>query len=156
MLAVSNTSPLHYLVQLDCAAILPQLFTAIAAPDIVISELTHPSAPLIVRMWASSPPPWLELVKTNEDLALSATGLHPGEIGAILLAENRKADFVILDDLHARRIAEARGLQIIGLLGILKRAAQASLIDANAVAIRLLASNFRISPSLVRRELLER
>lgn len=154
MLAVSNTSPLNYLVQLGCVEILEKIYARIARPSIVIEELQHAKTPEIVRQWALSPPTWLEVIQTVSDASLAETGLHAGEIGAISLAESCKADFVILDDRHARSIATSRGLTDIGLLGVLKRAVTMGILDPRTITEQLLQTTFRISPDLAREELL--
>lgn len=42
-----------------------------------------------------------------------------GEREAIALALETEADFIILDDQQARRVARARGLQVTGTVGVL-------------------------------------
>ena len=81
MIVVSDTSPLNYLVLIQCADLLPQLFGRVAAPPEVITELLHVRAPIAVRAWASSPPAWLEVVATQAPpMELS---LGPGEAAAL-------------------------------------------------------------------------
>ena len=77
--------------------------------------------------------------------------LDRGEREAILLAEQLAADLVVLDDKTARRIALVCGLRIIGLLGILKDAASAGLIDLAATFERLRAVGFWVAPTLLQR-----
>lgn len=81
--------------------------------------------------------------------------LDPGEREAILLAEQLVADLVILDDKAARQIASARGLNMIGLLGILKDAARAGLIDLATIFEGLRSAGFWVAPSLLQRLLTE-
>ena len=96
---------------------------------------------------------WLEIVDVEPSQELLDIGLHAGEVGAIRLAEIRSATFVILDDSDARIVATRRGLQVTGLLGVLKRAAQSGLVDGKELVERLLKTTFRISPELARKEL---
>jgi predicted nucleic acid-binding protein len=77
--------------------------------------------------------------------------LDPGERDAILLAEQLKANLVILDDKFARRIAVERGLKIIGLLGIVKDAARSGLLDLEMTFEQLQDVGFWVSPSLLER-----
>jgi predicted nucleic acid-binding protein len=81
--------------------------------------------------------------------------LDPGETAAILLAEQLKADLVILDDKAARQIATERGLKIIGLLGILKDGAQSGLLDLTITLEQLNQAGFWVAPSLWERLLAE-
>ena len=66
MRAVSNTSPLCYLILIEEIGILPELFTEIVIPPAVSRELAHPDAPVEVRDWIGSPPEWLSVVKAPE------------------------------------------------------------------------------------------
>lgn len=75
--------------------------------------------------------------------------LAPGEHKAILLAEQLKADLVILDDKAARRIAKERGLIVVGLLGILKDADENGLLDLKPTFERLREAGFWVAPSLL-------
>jgi predicted nucleic acid-binding protein len=56
-----------------------------------------------------------------------------------------------MDDLRARQLAEAIGLQVIGTLGILLRAKQVGLIRAvKPLVDDVIAQGFRLSPELLR------
>ncbi len=54
--AVSNTSPLCYLILIDEIRILPELFTEIVIPTAVRRELAHRDAPEEVRGWIAKLP----------------------------------------------------------------------------------------------------
>lgn len=66
----------------------------------------------MVKIWIAQPPNWLQIqpIELSQDIELKKLDL--GEQEAILLAEQLKADLVILDDKSARRIAVERGLNI--------------------------------------------
>ena len=84
MIVVSDTSPLNYLVLIQQEHVLPSLFSRVVAPPAVVRELGHPAAPSAARLWAASPPSWLEiLVPSFVDESLS---LGLGETEAISLA----------------------------------------------------------------------
>ena len=53
-----------------------------------------------------------------------------------------------MDDLDGRRVARARGLIVIGTIGILETAAIRGLLDLPAVLAQLQATTFYTSPSL--------
>ena len=42
---VSDTSPLHYLIQCDAVHVLPALFQQVLMPPVVFAELQHPPTP---------------------------------------------------------------------------------------------------------------
>ncbi|HBG93477.1 MAG TPA: DUF3368 domain-containing protein [Nitrospiraceae bacterium] len=55
--------------------------------------------------------------------------LHLGEIEAIALAGEIKADLIILDDKKAREFAEKEGLKVAGLLALLIIAKEKRIIE---------------------------
>lgn len=80
---------------------------------------------------------------------MSRRRLGDGELEAIALALGLNADQIILDDLPARRLAEASGLNVIGTLGLLLGARRAGLIDRIRPELdRLLKTSFFLSPEL--------
>ena len=72
-----------------------------------------------------------------------------GERQAIVLAQEIRSDFIILDDRRARRIAQDQGLNVIGTLGILTIAAEKGLINLSEALDDLKTTNFRVSSSLL-------
>ena len=58
---VSDTSPLHYLVECEAIEILPGLFQEILIPPTVHRELQHQKTPPRVRAWALSLPTWMKV-----------------------------------------------------------------------------------------------
>jgi len=76
--------------------------------------------------------------------------LGAGECEAITLAEELKADALLVDDWAARREAERRKVSIQGTLGLLSLAAERGLIDLGEAIGRLRTANFRASEGLLR------
>jgi len=152
---VSDTSPICYLLLIDKIDLLPQLYGTVIIPQTVRDELEAVGSPVVVKDWIEQPPEWLEIRAVSVGLDTALGRLDPGEREAILLAEQLMADWVILDDKAARQIASVRGLRVIGLLGILKDAARAGLIDLAASFEQLRAAGFWVAPSLLQRLLEE-
>ena len=61
----------------------------------------------------------------------SLGSLHRGELEAIVLARELKADFVLLDDHLARKKAKRMGIKIIGTLGVLLLASKNKIITSH-------------------------
>jgi predicted nucleic acid-binding protein len=59
-----------------------------------------------------------------------SVSLHAGEVETIMLADEIKADLVIIDDSLARKYALQAGLVVTGTMGILMKAKKASLVEA--------------------------
>lgn len=149
MIIISDTSPLRYLVVLGCADLLPQIFGRVLIPPAVLTELTDASSPEALRLWATPLPEWLEV---RRPASLDATlDVDPGETEAISLAQELHANRLLIDDAKGRRAATERGIPIAGTLGILTLAADLGMIDLPAVLDRLVQTNFRVSPALIRK-----
>ena len=93
---VSDTSPLHYLVECEAIEILPALFQEILIPPTVHRELQHQKTPSRVRAWAQSLPGW---VKVQAPAVLDdSLNVDEGEKEAICLAREVKAVAIRMDD----------------------------------------------------------
>jgi len=55
MIVVADTSPIHYLVQLGEADLLPELYGRVLVPSAVVEELRHPKAAAENRALAGAP-----------------------------------------------------------------------------------------------------
>ena len=158
MLVVSDASPLRYLILVGYADVLPRLFGRVIAPPEVIAELNHCKTPEAVRAWISVRPAWLEVRGPAE--TMEATGLGLGERQAISLAQEFRADAVLIDDRDAVKEAKSRGLMVLGTLAIRNEAASRGLIaDLRGTLWRLVyETNFRGNPTTDRivRDMLRR
>ena len=73
-----------------------------------------------------------------------------GESEAIVLALEEKPNFVLIDDLKARKFAKMYGLQIIGTTGILLEAKKKGLIpEIKPLISELLINGIRISSRII-------
>ncbi|NJK27625.1 MAG: DUF3368 domain-containing protein [Coleofasciculaceae cyanobacterium SM2_3_26] len=155
MIVISDTSPICYLLLVEQIDLLPSLYQGIVIPETVEDELGASEPPPAVKSWIANPPSWLQVqpVEPLQDVQLGK--LDPGERDAILLAERLQADLVILDDKAARGVAVERGLRIIGLLGVLKDAARAGLVDLEVAFVRLQEVGFWVAPNLLERLLMD-
>jgi|SRR5579859_2184376 len=151
MQAVSNTSPLRYLIAVDHAELLTGLFGEILIPTGGAEELADEGAPSIVRQWIAKPPTWLRILplQSPPDAELMAS-LDRGEREAIQLTTEQKADVLIMDEWRGRAIAQRKGLPLVGALAVLGDSYQRALIDE---PLKILADmrqeGFRISGQLV-------
>ena len=133
MLVVSDTSPLTALLQIGKANLLAALFGRVLIPPGVRDELLQ---------FHSSLPDYMETRGIENRHAADVLGqdLDRGEAEAIVLAEESRADYLLMDEKRGRAIAKARGLDVIGLLGVLLKARKAGLTPSLAACIDELES----------------
>lgn len=150
MRVVSNTSPLCHAILLGETRLFPALFGEIAIPAGVAEELASEGAPQPVRDWIARPPGWLQVhAVAAAESAPGLESLHRGEREALVLALRSGASFVLLDERAARRAAEALGLRVMGLVGVLDLAARRGWLDFPSALDRLVATGFYLTPRLV-------
>jgi predicted nucleic acid-binding protein len=149
MIVIADTSPLNYLVLIDRADLLPQLFGHVLIPPAVFNELKQPEASERVRDWVAHAPSWLQVRSLHSRPDPSLDHLDSGEREAIALAEEVKADQLLIDEADARREAARRNLPYMGTLGVLRVAARLDLIDLPSDLTRLQQTTFYVDPELI-------
>ena len=150
MLVIANTSPLHYLVLIDHSDVLPILFERVLIPPAVAEELQQPRTPVPVRAWIISPPAWLAVHAPRQPLITPTLPLGAGEREAISLAQDLRADLLLMDDLDGREEAEHHGFAVMGTLRVLELAAERGLLDFPPAITKLQTTSFHLPLSLVR------
>lgn len=147
MIVVSDTSPITNLIQIDCLHLLQAVFGHIVIPQTVYKELCEiPTQKTILddQDWIS-----VAAAENRSVITQLEVDLDKGEAEAIALALELKTDFLIIDEIKGRTIAESMGIRIVGLLGTLLKAKELG----HLVAIRpkleeLVKLGFRINPRL--------
>jgi len=153
MLAVSDTTPINYLLHIRGVHSLAKLFDEVVIPGKVGRELVKPGGPLtdIARIGF---PERVEGVRLVEEKLRSPTDasdlkrLDDGEREAILLAEKLNVDIVLMDEREGRNVAKGHGLQPKGTLGILDEAGREGVVDVPEMVEELRETNFHASPEL--------
>jgi uncharacterized protein len=148
MIVVSDTSAISNLLQVDLLHILNLVYGKIIIPQAVYEELCEiESQKQIVDSlkWIEVGfPSDIEFIKKLE------SDLDVGESEAIALAIELKADFLVIDELIGRKIAESLGIRIVGLLGTLLKAKENGYIEAVSPILENLytKAGFHINPQL--------
>jgi len=150
ILVVADTTPLNYLILIECEEVLAKLFTRVLIPPAVLRELQDSGTPEVVRQWTEKLPAWLEVRPAQERSAGALpVSLGAGEREAIALGAELHADLLLVDDREAREEASKHGLRILGTLGLLERAAELGLVSLPETIERLGGTTFRIARALV-------
>ena len=151
MIVVSDTTPIISLLKIDRLDLLQSNFGEVLIPKAVYEELTQDDqfeneAKLIMRC------PYVKIAQiTNYDSVKSLqsrTGLDLGESEAIILADERNADLILMDEAAGRRIAKQLGKNLMGLIGLLIVSYERKIIDSDEIrmaAETLRQNNRRIS-----------
>ena len=157
MKVVTNSTPLIELSKINRLELLREMYGSIIIPtevytEVVIDGVSKPGAAAVkAAEWI-----FCQAVIDGERIKMlrSLTDLDLGECGAIALAEEIDAQRVIIDDRAAREVAIARGLPVVGTVGVLIAAKARHLIPAvKPILDALLAHGARISDELYRQAL---
>ncbi len=146
MIVVADTSPPLHLGRIHRLELLPAVVQRVTIPQTVWGELVHAGTrPDVVA--AIEAADWIDVVP---DPVAQDLGLDPGETAAILLAENVHADALLIDERRGRAVAAARGISVIGTLGIVAGARKMGALERAApVVAELRADGFWLSDALV-------
>lgn len=110
IVVVSDTSAIRALIQIGEIDILRQLYGQILIPEAVGNELkrSHAHIPGFIQIESISPSPELHARIQTLDI---------GEAHAITLAEQIRADLLLIDEKKGRAAAASAGLQYMRLVG---------------------------------------
>ncbi len=143
MIVVADSSAFVVLIAIGYADVLPALFHEIVIPPQVAAELASPKRSEAVRAFIAAPPSWLRIV--DPKFVEGIKGLHTGEGAAISLARELGADRIIIDEVSGRKAASARGLSVVGTIGVLEAAAGRKLIDLSDAFAKVKDTDFWVS-----------
>jgi predicted nucleic acid-binding protein len=137
-IVITDTSCFVLLEKIDALAILHQLFATV---------LTTPE---IKKEYGDPLPEWVIIQSSNQSLTEEFSQyVDQGEASALALAAEIFCDYIILDDMAARKLAEKLGLPIKGTVGVLLYAKQKGVIPLLRPYLDLIQqTNFRLSNQL--------
>lgn len=148
MIVVSDATAINHLGRAGLIFILPEMLGIVIVPSAVYAELQAGETPRAVREIVEAKPGWLQVRKATFVVDAELDQLDRGEREAILLAEELKADLLLMDERKGRRIATKRKITIIGTLGLLERAAGLGMVDFRNALNALKSSDFYVSRDL--------
>jgi predicted nucleic acid-binding protein len=150
-IVVSDTSPIRALGHLGLIDLLRELFSTVIIPPAVEMELRLPPPRFVCINVADWEFMQVQTPRGHADVAQLLNVLDLGEAEAITLASEISADAILIDESDGRRVAEARGLDVVGTLGVLIAARQYGLIGPLRPLIERLQAELRffLTPALI-------
>lgn len=153
MRAVVNSTPLIALSITGHLPLLNTLFDRVFVPvsvyqEVVLQGKGRPGAEAVAQAdWLTVQAP-----KRPESLPAELLQIDRGEQDVIMLGQAIKADWVLIDEKLARRLASSLGLHVKGTLGVLLIAYRVGLISKEAAietVQELAGSSVRLNPRLL-------
>ena len=138
---VVNSTPLIVLCGIGRLDILRGLYQEIYIPVAVYREVTAKEDSACVQIKNAGDWIHVEQIRDHAEKKMYKAKLHDGEVEVMILAQEQKADLVILDDNAAKKTAKYLELTVTGTLGILLKAKQKGIIEA----VRPLLSDMRLN-----------
>lgn len=123
MIVLSDPSPITTLTQIGKVDLLHQLYGEDLIPEAVRAELfeSHQSLPGFFLC-----PPATD----RKAVARLLAELDPGEAQVIVLAKEKHADGLLIDEIEGRNVAARERLPFVGMLGVLGQAKLKGLIPS--------------------------
>lgn len=125
---VVNSTPLIALCKIEHLELLRDLYEEITIPEAVFHEVTAKNDGVKRKLLENGAWIHVQSVSSDIDRRMYKAKLHDGEVEVMILAQEIKADLVIIDDNAARKTASYLGLPLTGTVGILLRAKEKGLI----------------------------
>ncbi len=110
------------------------------------------TTPEIAEEFGEKLPDWIKIqsVSDKKYQHFLETQVDHGEASAIALATEYDDVLLLLDDLKARKLATLLNFKITGVLGIIHKAKQMSIIDKVKPLIdKLILTDFRVSENII-------
>jgi len=137
-IVITDTSCFVLLEKIHALNILHELFAIV---------LTTPE---IAKEYGDTLPDWIIVQSANQFLKEEfCQYVDDGEASAIALASELSCDYIIIDDMAGRKLAEKLGLPVNGTVGVLLSAKQQGIIPLFRPYLDLIQkTNFRLSLKL--------
>jgi predicted nucleic acid-binding protein len=149
---IADATPVIYLAAIGKFDLLRVLYGRIVIPcsvydEVVIQGAGRPGAA------ETAGTAWVDRQAVSDPAKVTSlrTHLDNGESETIVLAEELRADLVIMDETAGRRVLAGRGIPFLGTVGVLMQAKQRGLIAALKPELdQLRSSGFHLTDSVYR------
>ncbi len=157
MIVISDTTPIISLMKAGQLELLQKLFGVVCIPKAVYRELTeNETFSEEIRIVQECEFFYVEEVDNEKSVTIlrNITGLNAGESEAIILADEKQSDVLLMDEHKGRQVAKKMGITITGTIGILTQAFDEGMLtrkDMERCIEKLKESEIRISEKLYHR-----
>ena len=152
MLIIADSSALVALALCDGLALLDQLFDEIKVPQAVYDEVVIEGKPEARTLQAYLQGKIIPVLLSN--VVITGGGLGQGELEAMALYKAICADYMLVDDSRARKVARLNKINVTGSQGVLLLAKNRGLISqVKPYLDKLRQTDIRISDRLIQRML---
>ncbi len=156
MHVVSDADVIIHLSKLERLSLLQSLYTAVAIPDYIKSEISSKHNESIQHAINS----FLKVFPVSKDKTEKIAGnhdIHIGEANVKSLGEELKASIFLSNERKVRQAAKEEGFNVVGTIGIILKAAGLKIIEkseASSLLEKMRAPDFRIHPDILQKALL--
>ena len=156
MPVVSDADVIIHLSKLDKLSFLQSLYTEVAVPEYVKSEILNKNDAEIQNAIGS----FLKVFATDENKAKAIAqkhGIHIGEAHVKILGEELKAFLFLSNERKVRKAAKEEGSVVAGTIGIILKAVKRGIIkklEAIVLLGKMNSQDCRIHPDILQRAII--
>ena len=128
---IVNTTPLIALAGIGHLNVLEKLYGEVTIPRAVYNEIcAKPDTECAKQLQQALDWIAIEDIVNTEAKMYYKTQLHDGEVEVMILAKEKQADLIIVDDNNAKKHAKYLGLPVTGTIGVLIKAKNLGIVSA--------------------------
>ncbi|MCD8131460.1 MAG: DUF3368 domain-containing protein [Lachnospiraceae bacterium] len=126
---IVNSTPLIILCGIGQLELLKRLYGEIHIPLAVYHEITAKEDAVCAQVKNAGDWIYVDTITDISEKKMYRAKLHDGEVEVMILAQEQKADLVIIDDNAAKKTAKYLELTVTGTLGVLLKAKKEGLVQ---------------------------
>ena len=127
---IVNSTPLIVLSGVGRLDLLKKLYGEVIIPKAVYREVTAKKDSVCMQVIGESDWIHIEKIRDRSEKKMYKAKLHDGEVEVMILAQEKQADLVVIDDNAAKKTAKYLGLMVTGTIGVLIKAKKLGHLDA--------------------------
>jgi predicted nucleic acid-binding protein len=150
---ISNTTPIISFLKIDKLFLLEKLYQQVIIPSAVFEEIENGKDKPFYKDLTKYD--WIKVQSIKNKPSLKYIfDLDEGEAEVLILADEIKADLIIMDEIMGRRYAKQLDFKLTGTIGILLKAkAKGLVLSLKELTNELIDKGTWLSPSLIAKAL---